>query len=90
MVTKGKAKRVTAVVSNLGILKVPEELAEYIDSYNAYCSTSSLFVVCSTFNDKFVMGISSAYKNTRVLRDFIKGLVDEGIDITLYANEVSD
>ena len=36
------------------------------------------------------MGISSAYKNTRVLRDFIKGLADEGIDITLYANEVSD
>ena len=90
MVTKSKAKKVTAVVSNLGILKVPEELADYIESYNAYCSTSSLFVVCSTFNDKFVLGISSAYKNTRVLRDFIKGLSDEGIDITLYANEVSD
>ena len=90
MVTRSVNKKVTAVVSNLGILKVPEELAEYIDSYNALCSTSSMFVVCSTFNDKFVLGISSAYKNTRVLRDFIKGLADEGIDITLYSTEVTD
>ena len=90
MVTRSVNKKVTAVVSNLGILKVPEELADYIDSYNALCSTSSMFVVCSTFNDKFVLGISSAYKNTRVLRDFIKGLADEGIDITLYSTEVTD
>jgi NRPS condensation-like uncharacterized protein len=87
---KNSAKKVTAVVSNLGILKVPEALDSYIESYNAYCSTSSLFVVCSTYKDKFVLGISSAYKNTRVLRDFIKGIADEGIDITLYSTEVID
>ena len=89
-VTKSGIKKVSAVVSNLGILKVPEELESYIESYNAYCSTSTLFVVCSTFKDKFVLGISSAYKNTGVLRDFIKGLADEGIDITLYSTEVID
>ena len=90
MVTRSNASKVTAVISNLGILKIPTELEEYIASYNAYCSTSSLFVVCSTFKDDFVLGISSAYKNTQVLRNFIKGLADEGIDITLYSTEVSD
>ena len=88
--TNYKAKKVTAVVSNLGILKVPEELSDYILSYNAYCSTSTMFVVCSTYKDNFVLGISSAYKSTQVIRDFIKSLSDEGIEMTLYSNEVVD
>lgn len=88
--TNQKAKKVTAVVSNLGILKVPDELSDYIVSYNAYCSTSSMFVVCSTYKDDFVLGISSAYKSTQVIRDFIKSLSDEGIEMTLYSNEVVD
>ena len=88
--TNYKAKKVTAVVSNLGILKVPEELSDYILSYNAYCSTSTMFVVCSTYKDDFVLGISSAYKSTQVIRDFIKSLSDEGIEMTLYSNEVVD
>ncbi|MBO4775107.1 MAG: hypothetical protein J5515_00710 [Lachnospiraceae bacterium] len=90
MVTRKQTKQVTAVVSNLGRLAVPEELSEFIDSYCAYCSTSSMFVVLNTYKDEFIMGISSAYKSTQVLRDFIKGLSDEGLEITLYSTEVSD
>ncbi|MCR4648596.1 MAG: hypothetical protein K5776_05925 [Lachnospiraceae bacterium] len=90
MVTKKTNRKVTAVLSNLGRLKVPDELTEYIDSYCAFCSTSALFVVCSTYNDKLTLGISSAYKSTQVLRDFIKGLADEGVDITLYSTELYD
>ena len=90
MVTKKTNRQVTAVLSNLGRLKVPDELTEYIDSYCAFCSTSALFVVCSTYNDKLTLGISSAYKSTQVLRDFIKGLADEGVDITLYSTELYD
>jgi len=90
LVTRRVNNGVTAVISNLGRLKVPDELEEYIDSYCAFCSTGSLFVVCSTYKDELVMGISSAYKSTRVIRDFIKGLSDEGVDITLYSNETYD
>ena len=90
MVTKKVNKRVTAVISNLGRLKIPPELTPYISSYCAYCSTSSMFIVCNTYNDKLILGISSAYKSTQVLRDFIKGFADDGIDITLYSTEVSD
>ena len=81
-------KSVTAVVSNLGILSVPEEVSEHIESYSAFCSTSSLFVVISTFKDELVLGISCAYRNTQVLRDFIKGFADEGIDVTVYSTEL--
>ena len=86
-VNKKIAKSVTAVVSNLGVLKIPEEVSEDIESYSAFCSTSSLFVVLSTFRDDLVIGISNAYRNTQVLRDFVKHFTDEGIEITLYSTE---
>ena len=89
-VTNSQAKKVSAVISNLGILKVPEELSEYIVSYNAFCSTNSMFVVCLTYKDDLILGISSAYKSTQVIKDFIQSLSDEGIEITLYSNEVID
>lgn len=88
IVTKQNNKKVTAVLSNLGKLTVPEEVNEYINSYAAYCSTNSLFVVVSTYKDDLVLGISSAFRNTQVLKNFITGISDEGIDVTLYANEI--
>ena len=81
-------KSVTAVLSNLGIIKVPEEVSEYIESYCAYCSTSSLFVVMNTYKDELILGISSAYRNTQVLRDFIKSFADLGVDVTVYSTEL--
>ena len=85
---KSMNRKVSAVVSNLGRMTVPEEISEYIKSYCAFCSTSSLFVVMNTYKDDFVMGISSAYRNTQVLRDFIKTFTDSNIDVTVYSNEI--
>ncbi|MBO7374454.1 MAG: hypothetical protein J6U09_01425 [Lachnospiraceae bacterium] len=81
-------KTVSAVVSNLGKMNVNEDMAKYINSYCAFCSTDSLFVVLNTYKDDFVMGISSAYRNTEVLCDFIKSFSDNGIDVTVYSNEL--
>ena len=81
-------RRVTAVLSNLGKLPIPPEVSDYVESYNAFCSTSSLFVVISSYKDELVMGISSAYRNTQVLRDFLKSFSDNGIETTVYSTEL--
>ena len=79
---------ITAVISNLGRLKVPEEVSEYIETYSCYCSTEKLFLTCSSCGNDFVIGISSAYRNTAVLRNFLSGFADDGLEVTLYATEV--
>ena len=89
-VTRKVNWQVTAVVSNLGKIVVPAEAQEYIKSYCAYCSTSSLFVVMNTYKDDFILGISSAYRNTQVLCDFVKTFSNEGIPVTVYSNEIID
>ena len=81
-------RQVSAVVSNLGKMTVNEDMEKYIKSYCAYCSTDSMFIVLNTYKDDFVMGISSAYRNTEVLCDFIKSFTDNGIDVTVYSNEL--
>lgn len=82
-------KGITAVISNLGRLTVPDDLLDYIETYACYCSTSKLFLTCSSFKDDFVMGISSAYRNTAVLRNFLNGISNDGVEVTLYATEVA-
>ena len=89
-VNNSSVKRVTAVLSNLGKLPISPDVKDYVDSYNAFCSTSGLFVVISSYKDELVMGISSAYRNTQVLRDFLKTFSDTGIETTVYSTELTE
>lgn len=88
--TRRSSKRVTATFSNLGRLSLPEGTTDYIDSYAAFCSTSSLFIVCSTYKDELVLGVSNAYRNTQILKDFVKNFTDNDIPVTVYSTETID
>lgn len=83
-----QAKQVSAVVSNLGQLNIPDEMSQYIDGFSAYCSYNGLFMTLSSYKGDFRMGISSKYANTGVLRNFIKLLRKEEIDVRVDASEV--
>jgi len=85
---KNEAKNVSAVVSNLGIVKVPEEINEYVDEYAVLCSHSDFYMSLATFGDRTVMGITSGIRNTNVIRNFISGLAKDGVNTELDATEV--
>lgn len=85
---KQEAKCVTAVISNLGKLKLPEELSEYIEGYAAFCSTNTLFITSCSYGEYLTLGVASAYRNTNVLCKFVKSFTDQGIDASVYANEI--
>lgn len=86
--SKREIRRVTAVISNLGRLSIPEEMEEYISSYAAFCSTNTLFITCLTYGDDLTFGIACAYQNTSVLKNFFRGLTDLGIDASIEATEI--
>ena len=82
------SRSVSAVLSNLGVISVPDELKSYISGYTLYCSHSDLYMSMCTYDDRIVMGITCGLRNTNVLRDFISGFAADGTDVELQATEV--
>lgn len=86
--SKEENKRVSAVISNLGVIRPPKEIMQFIDGYSAFCSHNEIFVTVSSFGDDLVFGITSAYNNTSVLKNFVRTFTDDGMDAAIYATEV--
>ncbi len=82
-------KTVSAVISNLGVFNPPEETRKYIRGYSSFCSSNNIFTTVQSYNGELVMGIASTYSNTDVIKNFIRGFTDQGMDVTLYATEVT-
>ena len=80
--------KVSVVLSNLGVQKPAEELKPFIANYGAFCSSSNLFVACSSYNGDLTLGISSPYMSTGIIKDFVRGFTDKGIRMKVYATEV--
>ena len=81
-------KKVSVVLSNLGVQKPPEEVAAMIQNYSAFCSSANLFSTMCSYNGELSLGISSPYANTRVVKNLVRGLSEDGVNIRIYATEV--
>ena len=86
--SKRENKNVTAVLSNLGQRKLPQQIEKYVKGYAGFCSTESVFIVVSSYKDDLVLGVSSAYAKTGYLRELLKSLGKEEIEATVYATDV--
>lgn len=86
--TRLEDRYVTAVVSNMGRVAVPEELKPYIHSFAAFSSCKTLFTVVCSYGDDLVLGTASALRSTAILQRFYRELTKAGLDVTLYATEV--
>lgn len=86
--SRREAKYVTAVLSNMGPLKVPASFRDYTKGFAAFSSTDNLFTCVCSYGDDLVLGIASAYRSTSALRRMYAGFADSGLDVTLYATEV--
>ena len=86
--TKKEAKTVTAVLSNLGPQRLPEQMQKYITGISDFCSTDRLFITATTYQNDMVLGVATAYAGTGVLKRLINALKTEGSEVTVYASEV--
>ena len=83
-----EASKVTVTLSNMGRIPVQQELRPYIKGFCAFCSSASLFTTVCSYGDDLVLGTTSAYRGTAVLKNFYRILADEGLRVTLEATEV--
>ena len=74
--------------SNMGVQKPPKPLGQLIENYSGFCSTNSIFSTMFGYGDQLTLGVSSAYSNTGVVKNFVRFLSASGVDITVGATEV--
>ena len=86
--SKKNDEKVSLVLSNLGVQKPPKEMAKYIENYSAFCSSANLFSTMSSYDGDLVLGITSPYANTRVVKNFVRELTAEGLHVRVNATEV--
>lgn len=89
MFCKKDAKRVSGVISNMGVLRQPPEIQKFIKGYSAYCSHNELFMTVYSYGEDLCLGITTAYQNTSVLKNFIRGFAEADDTIRVSATEVT-
>lgn len=70
-------QEVTAVLSNMSVVKMPEDYAQYIEKFGVYTSTNRTELCICSFQDTLSLGFTSRYDSTNIQRNFyriLKGL----------------
>lgn len=67
----------TSVLSNLGIIKVPLEYEEYIESFSAISSTDDLQLTVCSFKDNLTLSFSSHLISKDIERTMLKYILSE-------------
>lgn len=87
-ITQLENKKVSAVVSNLGPQKLPESMSKYVEEFSAFCSSSNMFMTMTSYQDKIILGISTPFVNTSIIRNFTSYLQETTTDVVLYATDI--
>ncbi len=80
-------KGVTTSMSNLGQIKMPPEVSDYIDRFSAFMTASSQQVCVCSFKDKMVFGEVSPFKTHITMLNFMRCLTEEGLEVELSTND---
>ncbi len=86
--TKKSNMKVSMTFSNMGVQKPPQSLGERIENYSGFCSTNTIFSTMFGYGENLTLGVSSAYMNTGIVKNFVRFLSASGADITVCATEV--
>ena len=74
-------QEVTAVLSNMSVVKMPEDYAQYIEKFGVYTSTiRTEFCICS-FLDTLSLVFTSRYDSTNIQRNFYRILKELGASV---------
>ena len=87
LITRVAQKGTTATVSNLGRIKMHEELTPYIRQFSAFMATPNIQICVSSFGDRMVFGAVSAYSEHNVFTSFFRGLTRRGLTVEIASND---
>lgn len=74
-------QEVTAVLSNISVVKMPEDYAQYIEKFGVYTSTNRTELCICSFQDTLSLGFTSRYDSTNIQRNFYRILKELGASV---------
>ena len=74
-------QEVTAVLSNMSVVKMPEDYAQYIEKFGVYTSTNRTELCICSFQDTLSLGFTSRYDSTNIHRNFYRILKELGASV---------
>ena len=81
------SRSITAVYSNIGIIRLPEEYKEYIQHFGIFASPNSLQICSCSYGDEMVLGFTSKIPNDSIQRNFQRMLGEENVSHRELKNE---
>lgn len=72
---------ITAIFSNMSVVKMPERYEPYIKQFGVLTSTPKLELCMCSFKDKMVLNFTSYYDSSQVKDNFFNILRDDGIKV---------
>ena len=80
-------RSITAIYSNVGIIRMPEEYREYIQRFGLFASTDSLQLCSCSFGDEMVLSFTSKIPNGNIERNFMEKLKEEQVSCEIREND---
>jgi len=81
------SRSITAVYSNIGIIRLPEEYKEYIQHFGIFASPNSLQICSCSYGDEMVLGFTSRIPDDSIQRNFQRMLGEEQVAHRELKNE---
>jgi len=85
-----QAKKSTAILSNVGIVKLPDEISEYVRSFDVCTGTNRMQACVCSCGDRLSISFTSPFVNSDVQRIFFRTLSEYGIGIELASNVLDE
>lgn len=81
---------VTAIFSNMSVVKMPKQYEPYIERFGVYTNTPKLELCMCSFQDKISLGFTSRFDTLNIQRSFYELLKEQGITVTSVESEFPD
>ena len=76
----------TMVVSNVGKVSLPLEIAPFVENLSVFASTAKLQACVCSSGDVLSVGFSSRYEDTDIQRNFFRLLYEMGVNVEIKSN----
>ncbi len=73
------SRSITAVYSNIGIVRMPEGYEEFIERFGIFASTNTLQMCSCSYGNEMMLGLTSKISGNSVERNFLRILKEEEI-----------
>ena len=86
MVDRYNEKGITAALSNIGRIDLPEEFSPYINQFTVCTSARRPQLSVCSYKDNLTLSFTSPFLDTEIQRNFFEFLSEKGIDINIASN----